>query len=79
MKILGLQLALVFSYPLRLAQNALCHRLFYFLLACTRFEVKLVAERVESIKISMRFARRRAGAVVADLAEVIAPLPFTSR
>ena len=71
--------ATVFSRPLGLAQYLALHRLFDFLPARTRLEIQLSLECVESEKITMRLARRRTGTVVADLAEVVAPLPLAAR
>jgi hypothetical protein len=79
MRISGDDLALVFSHPLRFAQNTTFHGLFYFLFARTRFEIELAAESVEPIEITMRLARGWARAVVAYLAEVVATLSFASR
>ena len=71
-------LALVFPHPLRLPENVTCHRLLYFLPARAGFQIKLPIQSVESIEITMSFSGRRAGTVVADLVEIIAPLSFAS-
>src|SRR5713101_5401486 len=71
-------LSLVPAYPLSLAQDVTLHGLLEFLIARSRFEVELAIKRIKFEEITMRLARGRAGAVVADLAEVVTALALAA-
>src|SRR5258708_5764900 len=69
----------VASHELGLRENVSLHGGLGFRLACARFEIELLIQRVQLKKIAVRFSRRRARTAITNLAKVIAPLPRAIR
>src|SRR5207245_1938345 len=71
-------LPLIFSHPLSFCQSASLDRLFDFLLARARLQIKYRLQRIKFEEITMRLSRRWTGTVVANLAKIVATLAFAA-